>query len=77
MVAMMANMQRYCLPILIVGAFTGLLTLIPKIGWLLGFFVAVLAWRYTRRSNFLPDLLLVLAIWMVTRELVLKLAVIA
>lgn len=65
---MIANMQRYCLPLLLIGALSGLLTLIPKIGWVLGLSVLILAWRYLRRMHFLPDLLLMLAVWMLTRE---------
>jgi hypothetical protein len=68
MVAMMASMQRYCLPLLLIGALSGLLTLIPTIGWLLGLLVLILAWRYLHRNHFLPDLLLMLAVWMLTRE---------
>jgi len=72
MAALLQNMQRYCLPIVMIGSLTGLLALIPRIGWLLGLSVLVLAWRYARRSHFLPDLLLMLAVWMLVRELALQ-----
>jgi len=68
MVAMMASVQRYCLPLLVIGALSGLLTLLPNIGWILGFSVLMLAWRYLHRSHFLIDLLMMLAVWMLTRE---------
>jgi len=68
MVAMMASVQRYCLPLLVIGALSGLLTLVPKIGWLLGLSVLILAWRYLHRNHFLPDMLMMLAVWMLTRE---------
>jgi len=72
MVAMMQAVQRYSLPLLAIGIATGLLALIPKVGWLLGFSAFALAYRYARRTAFIPDLLLMMVIWIGIRYLFMK-----
>lgn len=76
MVAMMVNMQRHWAPMLVIGALTGLLALIPGVGWLLGFMVFALAWHYARRKHFLSDLAVLMLVWLLVRVLALQLPLI-
>jgi hypothetical protein len=69
MVAMMEAFQRYSLPLLAIGVVTGLLALIPKVGWILGFSAFLLAYRYARRTTFVADLFGMMAIWILVRML--------
>lgn len=68
MVAMMEMFQRHYLPILVIGIATGLLALIPLVGWLLGFSAFVLAYRYAQRKTFLADLAVMMMLWLVVRQ---------
>lgn len=76
MVAMMQAFQRYSLPLLAIGLMTGLLALIPKVGWILGFSTFLLAYFYARRTTFLPDLLGVMAIWIAVRLLAMQIGLV-
>lgn len=76
MVAMMQAVQRYSLPLLAIGFVTGLLALIPMVGWVLGFSTFLLASRYARRTNFLPDLFAVMAMWIVVRLLFMQIGLV-
>lgn len=67
MAAMMQAFQRYSLPLLAIGLLTGLLALIPKVGWILGFSAFFLAYNYARRKTFLADLFGMMAIWIAIR----------
>ena len=69
MVAAIQAVQRYSLPLLLIGLVTGLLALIPKVGWLLGFVAFLLAYHYARRTHFLADLLGLMAVWIGVRAL--------
>jgi hypothetical protein len=69
MVAAMEIFQRDYFPILVIGLATGLLALIPLVGWLLGFSAFVLAYRYARRKTFLADLAVMLLLWLLVRQL--------
>lgn len=64
MAAIVETVQRNLLPLLAIGLVTGLLALIPGIGWLLGALCFLLGWHYLRRTAFLADSLIVLAIWL-------------
>jgi hypothetical protein len=75
MVAMMETFQRYYLPILVIGVATGLLALIPQIGWLLGFLAFILAYRYAQRKAFIGDLLVIMVVWLLIRQLAVALQV--
>jgi len=68
MVAMIGSIQRYFLPVLIIGLCTGLLALIPKVGWLLGASVFLLASQYTERRTVPMDLLVTALLWVVIRQ---------
>jgi hypothetical protein len=69
MVAVIQALQRFSFPILAIGLVTGLLAMIPRIGWLLGFAAFLLAWRYARRQTFIADLLILMAVWIGVRAL--------
>ncbi|MET0380252.1 MAG: hypothetical protein ABW049_14770 [Spongiibacteraceae bacterium] len=73
---MMQAVQRYSLPLLAIGAVTGLLALIPTVGWILGFSTFLLAYRYARRTTFLADLFGMMAIWIVVRLLFMQIGLV-
>ncbi|MDX9873443.1 MAG: hypothetical protein RBS88_00920 [Spongiibacteraceae bacterium] len=64
MAAIWVSLQRAYLPLLLIGLASGLLALIPTVGWLLGCLLFVLGWRYARRTRFVADALVVIAIWL-------------
>jgi hypothetical protein len=68
-VAVIQAVQRFSFPILAIGLVTGLLAMIPMIGWLLGFSAFLLAYRYTRRQTFIADLLILMVVWIGIRAL--------
>lgn len=69
MAAMVDSLQRFFLPVLFISLCTGLLALIPGVGWLLGFAVFVLASKYIGRNNFFPDLMVAMLLWVLVRQL--------
>lgn len=69
MAALVESFQRHYLPLLTIGLLSGLLALIPLVGWLLGFAFFLFAFHYARRRAFLPDLLAVMAIWLLLQLL--------
>lgn len=69
MAAFVETLQRHSLPILVIGLVSGLLALIPLVGWLLGGLVFLFAWRYAQRTYFIADFLVVMAIWLMLRWL--------
>lgn len=64
MVAIVEAVQRRHLPLLGTGVLTGLLALIPAVGWLFGALIFLLAWHYLRRTAFVADALIVMSIWL-------------
>jgi hypothetical protein len=64
--------SRYFLTLLAIGVSTGLLALVPKVGWLLGLSAFALAYRYARRTTFIGDALVTLLLWLLIRELALR-----
>lgn len=64
MAAIVDRVQRNYLPLAGIGLLTGLLALIPNVGWLLGALLFLLGWHYLRRTAFLADSLVVMAIWL-------------
>lgn len=69
MVAMIGSIQRFFLPLLLIGLCTGLLALIPKVGWLLGIAVFFLASQYAGRRSMALDLMVTIAFWVAIREI--------
>ena len=69
MIAMMESLQRSLLPALLLGLVTGVLALIPMVGWLLGFAVFILVNKYTARSSFTTDLIVMMVMWVIIRQL--------
>jgi predicted PurR-regulated permease PerM len=69
MIAMMESIQRSFLPALLLGLVTGVLALIPMVGWLLGFAVFILVNKYTARSSFATDLIVMMLMWVIIRQL--------
>ncbi len=68
MVASIGTIQRFVLPLLLIGLCTGLLALIPKIGWLLGLSVFLLASQYADRRTMPIDLIVTALLWVVVRQ---------
>lgn len=69
MIAMMESIQRSFFPALLLGLVTGLLALIPMVGWLLGLGVFVLVNKYTARRSFATDLIVMMVMWVIIRQL--------
>lgn len=63
MAAILDSIHRHLLPIALIGVLTGLLALIPKVGWLLGFAAFILASKYIGRQTLFLDLLVTVLIW--------------
>jgi hypothetical protein len=76
MVAMMQAVQRFSVPILAIGLVTGLLALIPKVGWILGFAAFMLAYRCVQRQTFIADLLILMAIWIGIRAVFMQIGLV-
>ena len=75
MVAMMQAVQRFSFPILAIGIVTGLLAMIPVVGWLLGFVVFLLAYRYARRQTFIADICILMVIWIAIRAMFIQIGI--
>lgn len=73
MAAMVEALHRQYLPLLLIGLCTGLLALIPKVGWILGCSAFLLAYRYARRQTFVADVMVTLALWLLLQQLFLQL----
>jgi putative Mn2+ efflux pump MntP len=69
MAASFHTLHRNYLPLFVIGFTSGLLALIPLVGWLLGLVFFLLAFRYAQRRTFLHDLLVVLGIWLLLQLL--------
>ena len=69
MAAVVESFQRFLFPVLLISVCTGLLALIPTVGWLLGFAVFVLASKYIGRNNLFPDLMVAMVLWVLIRQL--------
>ncbi len=68
MTTMMGSLQRSFLPAVCLGLVTGVLALIPMIGWLLGFLVFILVNKYTERKSFAADLIVMMLLWVLIRQ---------
>lgn len=69
MIAMMESIQRSFFPALLLGLVTGVLALIPMVGWLLGLGVFILVNKYTARSSFATDLIVMMVMWVIIRQM--------
>ncbi|HSB95502.1 MAG TPA: hypothetical protein VLC91_03605, partial [Spongiibacteraceae bacterium] len=69
MIAMMESLQRSFIPALLLGFATGVLALIPVVGWVLGLAIFILVNKYTKRSSFAMDLIVMMVMWAMIRQL--------
>jgi len=69
MIAMVESLQRSFIPALLLGLATGVLALIPVVGWVLGLAVFVLVNKYTERSSFAADLIVMMVMWAAIQQL--------
>lgn len=76
MAAVVQSFQQFFFPILLVGVTTGMLALIPVIGWALGVSVFILSLRYTNRDTFLIDVMTTMALWIAMRVLAMELHIV-
>ncbi len=68
MVALVERLRCSPLSVPLIGLVSGLLALIPFVGWPLGFAFILLASRVARRDNHLfVDLMLILLFWLALR----------
>lgn len=76
MAAVVGSIQQFFLPLLLIGVCTGLLALIPVVGWILGILVFVLSLKYSRRGASTVDLLTIMALWVIIRALAMQLHIV-
>jgi hypothetical protein len=76
MVAMVQSFQNFLGPLLLIGLVTGVLALIPVIGWILGILVFILSLKYTRRATLSIDVMTTLALWIAVRALAMQLHIV-
>ena len=76
MVAMVQSFQRFVWPLLLIGVGTGVLALIPVVGWILGILVFILSLQYTRRETLSIDVMTTLALWIALRALAMQLHIV-
>jgi len=73
MAAAIGSFQQFFFPLLLIGVCTGLLALIPVVGWVLGILVFVLSLKYSRRGASSVDLLTIMMLWVGIRALAMQL----
>lgn len=76
MVAVVQSFQQFFRPLLLIGVTTGLLALIPVIGWVLGVSVFILSLKYTQRETLSIDVMTTLALWIAVRVLAIELHIV-
>lgn len=76
MAAMVQSFQQFFCPLLLVGVVTGVLALIPVIGWVLGVSVFILSLKYTQRETLSIDVMTTLALWIAMRVLAVELHIV-
>ncbi len=76
MVALVQSFQHFLGPLLLIGLATGVLALIPVVGWILGVLVFILALRYTHRDTLSVDIITTLALWIALRALAMQLHIV-
>ncbi len=76
MAAVMQSFQNFVWPLLLIGVGTGVLALIPVVGWILGDLVFLLSLQYTHRETLSIDVMATLALWIVLRALAIQLHIV-
>lgn len=76
MVAVVQAFQHFLWPLLLIGVSTGVLALIPAVGWILGVLVFLLSLQYTHRDTLSIDVMATLALWLVMRVLAMQLHIV-
>ncbi|HET8709995.1 MAG TPA: hypothetical protein VFM32_01370 [Spongiibacteraceae bacterium] len=73
---MMQSFQQFIWPLLLIGLGTGLLALIPVVGWALGISAFILSLKYTRRETLSIDVMTTMALWIALRALAMQLHIV-
>lgn len=76
MVAVMQSFQHFFWPLLLIGVSTGVLALIPMVGWMLGVLVFILSLQYTHRETLSIDVMATLVLWIALRVLAVRLHIV-
>ncbi len=76
MAAMAQSFQHFLGPLLLIGLGTGLLALIPTVGWMLGVSVFILSLQYAHRNTISIDVMTTLALWIALRALAMQLHIV-
>lgn len=76
MAAVMQSFQHFFWPLLLIGVSTGVLALIPVVGWILGVLVFILSLQYANRSTLSIDVIATLALWIALRALAIQLHIV-
>lgn len=76
MVAVVQSFQHFFWPLLLIGVATGVLALIPVIGWALGVSVFILSLKYTNRDTLSIDVMTILALWIAMRVIAMQLHIV-
>ncbi|HEY3700501.1 MAG TPA: hypothetical protein VGK97_14290, partial [Spongiibacteraceae bacterium] len=73
MAAVVESFQQFFWPLLLIGVCTGVVALIPAVGWILGILIFILSLKYTRRTTLSLDLMITMALWILIRGLAMQL----
>ncbi len=76
MVAVVQSFQQFFWPLLLIGVGTGVLALIPVVGWMLGVLAFILSLKYTHRETLSIDVMTTLALWIVMRVVAMQLHIV-
>ena len=76
MAAVMQSFQHFLWPLLLIGVSTGVLALIPAVGWILGVLVFILSLQYAHRNTLSIDVIATLALWIALRALAMQLHIV-
>lgn len=76
MVAAVQSFQQFIGPLLLIGVVTGMLALIPVVGWVLGVSVFILSLKYTNRDSLSIDVMTTLACWIAMQVLAVQLHIV-
>ncbi len=76
MAAVMQSFQHFFWPLLLIGVTTGVLALIPVVGWILGVLVFILSLQYANRNTLSIDVIATLVLWIALRALAIQLHIV-
>ena len=76
MVAVVQSFQQFFWPLLLIGVSTGVLALIPVVGWILGVLVFILSLQYANRNTLSIDVIATLVLWIALRALAMQLHIV-